>query len=175
MGGDTNTQSPLQGGAGDEGGTPKEVAGDGVKVRRGRDRGDDNSEGRDEGEQRDYGRSVRDGTYGGGKLDNGHGPSPVGVPGRETDGGGHMAGGGTDPQEEDGLTGHWPRGGDVEGSGGDFKSPAHGLHHLPRLPPWFTGGSWYRYRYPRGQAASEASGLEGGGPVRDLPESAQGV
>ena len=25
----------------------------------------------------------------------------------------------------------WPWGGDVEGSDGNFKSPAHGLHHLP--------------------------------------------
>ena len=86
-----------------------------------------------------------------------------------------MAGGGTDYQGEEGLPGHWPRGGDVEGSGDDFKFPDHSLHHLPRLPPWFPGGLQNRHRHPRGQAASEASGLEGGGPVRDLPGSEQGV
>ena len=32
------------------------------------------------------------------------------------------------------LPGHRPRGGDVEGRGGDFKSPFHFLHHLPRRP-----------------------------------------
>ena len=63
----------------------------------------------------------------------------------------------------------------MEGSGGSFKSPAHRLHHLPRLPPRISGGSWHRYRHPRGQAASSASALEGGGPVRDLPGTAQGV
>ena len=45
---------------------------------------------------------------------------------------------------EEGLPGHWPCGGDVEGSGGDFKSPAHGLHQLPRLPPWVPGRSQER-------------------------------
>ena len=73
------------------------------------------------------------------------------------------------------LLGHWPRRGDVEGNGGDFKSPGHGLHHLPQLPPWFTGGSRHRYCHPRGQSASADSGLEGGGPVHYLPGSAQGV
>ena len=33
----------------------------------------------------------------------------------------------------------------MEGSGGDFKSPAHSLHHLPQIPPQISGGSrhWY--------------------------------
>ena len=38
------------------------------------------------------------------------------------------------------LPWHWPRGGDVEGSGRNFKFPAHSLHHLPRLPPQILGG-----------------------------------
>ena len=45
------------------------------------------------------------------------------------------ASGGPDSQEEEGLPGNWPRGSDVEGNGGDFKSLAHGLHNLPRLIP----------------------------------------
>ena len=45
-----------------------------------------------------------------------------------TSGGGHVAGSVPDSQGEDGLPGHWPRGSDVEGSGGDFKSPARSLH-----------------------------------------------
>ena len=63
----------------------------------------------------------------------------------------------------------------MEGSGVNFKLPAHGLHHLPRLPPWFSGGLRHRYRHPQGQSDSSASALEGGGPVRDIPGSAQGV
>ena len=86
-----------------------------------------------------------------------------------------MADGGPDYQGEEVLLGHWTREGDVEGSGGDFKLTAHGLHHLPRLPPWFSGGLRHRYHYHQGQSASAASGFEGGGTVRDLPGSAQGV
>ena len=86
-----------------------------------------------------------------------------------------MEGGGPDSQGKDGLPGHWPCGGDVEGSGGDFKSPAHGLHHIPLITPWFLGRLRHRYRHPQGQTAPAASGLEGGIPVSDLPGSAQGV
>ena len=68
-----------------------------------------------------------------------------------------------------GLLWYWPRVGDMEGSGGNLKSPAHSLHHILRLPPRISCGSWHRYRHSQGQAASAASGLEGGGPVRDLP------
>ena len=64
---------------------------------------------------------------------------------------------------------HRPRGGDVEGSGGDFKSPFHILHQLPRRPPWIPGRSRHGDRHPRGQAASTACSHEGGGPLRDLP------
>ena len=34
----------------------------------------------------------------------------------------------------------------MEVSGGDFKVLDHSLHHLTRLPPWISGGSWHRYR-----------------------------
>ena len=44
------TQSPLRGGVGDKGGTPKEVAGNGAKGRKVRDGGDDDGKGGDEGE-----------------------------------------------------------------------------------------------------------------------------
>ena len=69
----------------------------------------------------------------------------------------------------------WTCGGDVEGSGGNFKSPAHSLHYHPRLPPQISGGLRHRYHHPRGQTASSVSGLEGGGPVHDPPGPAQGV
>ena len=63
----------------------------------------------------------------------------------------------------------------MESSDGDFKFPAHSLHRLPQLPSRISSGLRNRYRHPRGQAASAVSGLEGVGPVRDLPEPAQGV
>ena len=63
----------------------------------------------------------------------------------------------------------------MEGSGGDFKFPTHRLHHLPRIPPWVSGGSRHGYRHPRGKTASAVRGLEGGGPVHDLSGTAQGV
>ena len=69
------------------------------------------------------------------QLDKGCGPCPVGVLGGGACRGSDVASGGPDHQGEEGLPGHWPRRGDVEGSGGDYKSLAHGLHHLPRLPP----------------------------------------
>ena len=72
-----------------------------------------------------------------------------------------MSDGGIDSQRRKGIPRHWPCGGDVEGSDGNFNSPARSLHHLPRLHPWILGGSQHRYRHPRAQAASAASGLEG--------------
>ena len=63
----------------------------------------------------------------------------------------------------------------MEGSGDDSKSPFHSLHHLTRRPPRFHSRSRHRYRHPRGQAVTTARGLEGGGPVRDLPGTAQVV
>ena len=86
-----------------------------------------------------------------------------------------MAGGVPDSQGGKGLPWHWPCRGDVEGSGRNFKSPAHILHHLPRLPPQILGGSRHRYCHTQGQASSAASGLEGKGPVCDLPGLSQGV
>ena len=86
-----------------------------------------------------------------------------------------MEGGGTDSQGEEGLTRNWTRGGDVEGSGGDFKSPAHGLHHLSQITTWVLGRSRDRYRNPQGQDASVARGREGGGPVRNITQPTKGV
>ena len=62
-----------------------------------------------------------------------------------------------------------PSGGDVEGRGGDFKSPPHLLHHLPRRTPWVPGRLRHRDRHPRGQVAPAACSHEVGGPLRDLP------
>ena len=91
MGGDTTTKSLLQGSVGDEGGTPEEVAGDGAKGRKVREVCDNEGEGGEKGEQGYCGGSVRGGAYGGRQLGNGRGPSLVGVPGREADGGGHVS------------------------------------------------------------------------------------
>ena len=79
------------------------------------------------------------------------------------------AGGGPHPKREGGLPGHRPRGGNVEGRGGEFKSPPHLLHHLPRRTPWVPVRSRHGDRHPRGQAAPAACCHEGGGPLRDLP------
>ena len=59
---------------------------------------------------------------------------------------GHPRGGGLtgispDPKRGRGLPRHRPRGGDLEGGGGDSQSPLHRRHHLPRLPPRIPGGS----------------------------------
>ena len=86
-----------------------------------------------------------------------------------------MAGGGPDPESGRVLPRHRPRGGDLEGVGGDSQSLLHRRHHLRRLPPHILGGSRYGYRHPRGQSASAGCGLEGGGPPCDLPEPAQGL
>ena len=50
--------------------------------------------------------------------------------------GGDVAGGSPYPQGEEGVPGHRPRGGGVEGIGGNSKFPFHILHHLTRRPPW---------------------------------------
>ena len=63
----------------------------------------------------------------------------------------------------------------MKDSGGNFKSPAHRTHHLTKLPPQISGGLRHRYRHHQGQTDSVVSSLEGGGPVRDLPEPAQGA
>ena len=59
-----------------------------------------------------------------------------------------MAGGGPGCQGGKVLLWHWPCGGDIEGSDGGFKLTAHVLYHLPRLPPWISGGSRHRCRHP---------------------------
>ena len=86
-----------------------------------------------------------------------------------------MAGGVTDTQGGRVLPRHIPRGGDVKVSGSNFKSIDHSLHHLPRLPPHNLVRSRHRYRHPRGQTTSAVSGLDGGGPVRNIYGSAQGA
>ena len=87
----------------------------------------------------------------------------------------HVAGGDTDLQWENGILRYRPPGVGVEGSGGDSKSPAHSLHRLPILPPYFTGRSRIRHNHPQGQTVPEVRGHEGGGPARDLSGPAQGV
>ena len=82
-----------------------------------------------------------------------------------------MSVGATDPKGKRGLLWHSPRRGDVEVSGGNFKSIAHVLHNLPKLPPWVSVRYRQRYRYPRGQTAPVVSDLEGGVPVRDISGS----
>ena len=47
----------------------------------------------------------------------------------------------------------------MEGSSGDFKSPAHGLHHLPQPPPWFSGSLWHRDRHPRAKLFQQLAAL----------------
>ena len=81
-------------------------------------------------------------------MGDGDGDCADGVQGGATGIGFHVAGGGSDSQGGGVLLMHWHRGGDVEGSGGDFKPPACSLHHLPRLPPHILGGLRHRYCHP---------------------------
>ena len=85
--------------------------------------GGDNNGG---GETRYHSGSIGAGVV---KLDEGRGPRPGNIPGGKSRGGGNVSGGSPDTQGEEGIPGHWPCGGDVEGSGGNFKSPVHSLHH----------------------------------------------
>ena len=119
-------------------------------------------------ETKDWGESRKNDSAGR-ELGAGGRASPNGVSGGGVGGGIYMAGGRPYPQGGGGLLGHRPRGGDVEGSGGDSKSPFHILHHLPQRPPWFSGRSRHKDRQPRGQADSTACSHEGGGPICDLP------
>ena len=112
-------------------------------------KGQDNGRDRDNRGQGDYGVYGINRSYGGGQLGDVGGPIPDGVPVGDTGGGGRVAGGGPDSKGEEVLRGHWPHRDEVEGSGGNFKSPAHGLHHLPRLSPWISAGSRHRYRHPQ--------------------------
>ena len=65
------------------------------------------------------------------ELGEGCGPSEGGFWGGAAGRGCQVAGGSPDPQEERVLIWHWSCGGDVEGSGSDFKYLDHSLHHLP--------------------------------------------
>ena len=58
---------------------------------------------------------------GGGELGEGSGVGTDGLQGWILGRGGDLAGGSPYPQGEEGLPGNRPRGGDVEGSGGDSK------------------------------------------------------
>ena len=98
----------------------------------------------------------------------GGGPSEGGFKGGADGRRSHVAGGGADPQGENGIPWYRPREGGVEGSGGYSKLLAHSLHHIPRLPPCLPGRSLIRHLHPRGQTAPAVSGHEGGGPVRDI-------
>ena len=103
-------------------------------------------------------QSTRGGRYIGGgvdgdqegadKIGEGGGPGEGGFMRGSDDRRSHVAGGGTDPQGENGISQYRPSEGGVEGSGGDYKSPAHSLHHLPRLPPCLPGRSLIRHLHP---------------------------
>ena len=97
MGDETLTKSPLRGAVRDAGRTHEKAAGGSDEGIEGRD---DDGGGGDDREQGDYIVSVIYGAHGGGQLGNGSGTSTYGVPGGESGGGGHMAGGGTDSQGE---------------------------------------------------------------------------
>ena len=97
------------------------------------------------------------------------------VPRRSATRGGSLEGGGHDPERGRGIPRHRPSGVDLEGGGSDSQSPLHRRHHLTRLPPRITGGSWYMELHPQAQAASEGCSLEGGGPPYDLTGPAQGL
>ena len=101
-----------------------------------------------------------------------------------------MAGGSPYPQGEEGLPGHRPLGGGVEGSGGNSKLPFHILHNRPRSPPG-SPGTWTCPKRPRFSEVQEDHvdnllphgckllkqiGLEGGGPrAATCPEAMEGV
>ena len=86
-----------------------------------------------------------------------------------------MAGAGPDSQEGKGILLNFFCGGDVEGSGGNFKLPDHSIHHFLKFPPRFLGELRHRYCHHRGQSVPSVSGRGGGGPVRDLPGPEQHV
>ena len=82
---------------------------------------------------------------------------------------------GHDPKRGEGLPRHRPRGGNLEGGGGDSQLLPRCRHCLPRLPPQIPGGLRYGDRHPQAQAASSGCGLEIGGPPCDLPGTEQGL
>ena len=157
MGGQTPAKQPRRGAIADKGGGSQGLASGGAeRGEKGRNRR------KRRGILQRHTRGIRE-------LGEVSGVSPDGFLGRRFGRVGDVSGSSPYPQGEKGLPGHCPRGGGVEGSGGDSKSPFHILHHLPRRPPWFLGRSRHGDRHPRGQAASAACGHEGGGTLRDLP------
>ena len=135
MGGQTPAQQPRRGAVADAGGAPQGMACGGTE--------------RGEGRNRGHGGGKTGGHTGGcGKLGEGRGVSTYGFQGQIPGQGGDLAAGSPYHQGEEGLTVHQPRGGDVEGSGGNSKSPFHILHHLPRCPPWIQGRSRHGDRHP---------------------------
>ena len=112
----------------------REGDGDRQLVRDDRDRSRDGGGGDDRDSDNRAVSMVEGGEFGAGGL-------PGGTVGR----GCHLEGGVTDPQRERGLPRHWPSGGGVEGSGGDYQLPVHNLNHLSRRPPWLPSGLFYRY------------------------------
>ena len=63
----------------------------------------------------------------------------------------------------------------MDGSDGYSPSLIHSLRLLPQQTLWFTGGSWYTYRFPRVQNSSAVSGRKERGPVHNLSGPEQGV
>ena len=137
------------------------------------DRGDDGSTWLDR--WGGYRVEKGEGACGDDELGEGGGTCEGGFQGGADGRGCHVTIDGTDPQGERGIPWYWPCGGDVEGSGGNFKYLDYSFHHLPRHPPWIWGRLPHRYRHPRGQTVLEVSGLEVGGPGCDISGPAQGV
>ena len=75
--------------------------------------------GEERGNRGKIGGSPGGHTRGGGELVEGSGVGADGFSGWRFGQGGDLVGGSPYPQGEEGLPGHRPRGGDVEGSGGD--------------------------------------------------------
>ena len=63
----------------------------------------------------------------------------------------------------------------MEGSVSDLQLLIHRLHHLPRLPPWFLGGTRYGDRNPQVKTASEVYKHEVGSPTHAISGPAQGI
>ena len=160
MGGDTTTQSPLRGALQDAGQAPERVVSSGKEEGEGgggsqtviSDRRDDKGRTQWDG-GRGYGGDQVEDAYRGFQLGEGGGSRSDSVQVGSACGGFQVAGVGPDPQVGKVLMWHWPCGGYVEGSGGNFKPPARSLHHLPQLPPHILVGSQNGYRHPQGQTA----------------------
>ena len=98
-----------------------------------------------------YGGEKEEGACRDDEMGEGGGPGDGGFRRGVYGGGGHVVGGSPDPKGERALLRHFPRGGDVEGSGRYLKLQAHSLHRLPQLSPWIPGRSRHSYRLPQGR------------------------